>query len=103
MLNNYAVSRMLAGDLDGAQRLIAQASAGSNDFPKIANNVAMLSSTTDGGIRTGTGAGDGGQHIRRHGDAALDRSCRDLAECAGRVRFERRDAKGSGRTLWPAP
>ncbi len=44
VLNNYAVSRMLAGDLDGAQRLIAQAQPGSGDFPKIANNVAMLAS-----------------------------------------------------------
>lgn len=44
ILNNYAVSRMLAGDLDGAQRLIAQAQPGSGDFPKIANNVAMLAS-----------------------------------------------------------
>jgi Flp pilus assembly protein TadD len=44
VLNNYAVSRMLAGDLDGAQRLIAQAQAGGGDFPKIGNNVAMLAS-----------------------------------------------------------
>jgi Flp pilus assembly protein TadD len=44
VLNNYAVSRMLAGDLDGAQRLIAQASTNGGDFPKIANNVAMLTS-----------------------------------------------------------
>jgi Flp pilus assembly protein TadD len=44
VLNNYAVSRMLAGDLDGAQRLIAQAQPGGGDFPKIANNVAMLAS-----------------------------------------------------------
>ena len=51
VLNNYAVSRMLAGDLDGAQRLIAQAQSGSGDFPKIGNNVAMLAS-----MRSPTGA-----------------------------------------------
>ncbi|MGD0141836.1 MAG: tetratricopeptide repeat protein [Rhizomicrobium sp.] len=49
VLNNYAVSRMLAGDLDGAQRLIAQASAGGGDYPKVANNVAMLASMRPSG------------------------------------------------------
>jgi Flp pilus assembly protein TadD len=42
VLNNYAVSRMLAGDLPGAQRLLAQATASGADNPKIANNVEML-------------------------------------------------------------
>jgi Flp pilus assembly protein TadD len=44
VLNNYAVSRMLAGDLDGAQRLLAQASQTGSDYPKIASNLAMLAS-----------------------------------------------------------
>jgi len=43
VLNNYAVSRMLDGDLPGAQRLLARASASdSTANPKIANNVQML-------------------------------------------------------------
>lgn len=44
VLNNYAVSRMLAGDLDGAQRLLAQASAADSGDGKIAANLAMLAS-----------------------------------------------------------
>lgn len=44
VLNNYAVSRMLAGDLDGAQRLLAQASSAGGANDKIANNLAMLAS-----------------------------------------------------------
>ena len=44
VLNNYAVSRMLAGDLDGAQRLLAQASAAGAGNDKIANNLALLAS-----------------------------------------------------------
>jgi Flp pilus assembly protein TadD len=44
VLNNYAVSRMLTGDLPGAQRLLAQASMAGDANPKIANNVAMLTS-----------------------------------------------------------
>lgn len=49
ILNNYAVSRMLAGDLNGAQRLLAQASASGGGDPKIANNVAMLASMRPAG------------------------------------------------------
>jgi hypothetical protein len=41
LLNNYAMSRMLAGDLPGAQTLIAQAQAAGND-PKIAHNAALM-------------------------------------------------------------
>jgi Flp pilus assembly protein TadD len=42
VLNNYAVSRMLAGDLNGAQRLLAQASSSGDADPKIAENLAVL-------------------------------------------------------------
>jgi Flp pilus assembly protein TadD len=42
VLNNYAVSRMLAGDLVGARRLFAQTSPSSD--PKIAANLAVLDS-----------------------------------------------------------
>jgi Flp pilus assembly protein TadD len=41
LLNNYAMSRMLAGDLPAAQALIAQAQAAGND-PKIAHNAALM-------------------------------------------------------------
>ncbi len=41
LLNNYAMSRMLAGDLPGAQALIAQAQTAGND-PKIAHNAALM-------------------------------------------------------------
>ncbi len=41
LLNNYAMSRMLAGDLPAAQTLIAQAQAAGND-PKIAHNAALM-------------------------------------------------------------
>ncbi len=44
VLNNYAVSRMLAGDYAGAQRLLAAASAEVSGNPKIANNLAKLAS-----------------------------------------------------------
>ncbi|MBI3678141.1 MAG: tetratricopeptide repeat protein [Proteobacteria bacterium] len=42
VLNNYAVSRMLAGDLDGAQTLLAQAAAQGTQYAKIGNNVQMV-------------------------------------------------------------
>lgn len=42
VLNNYAVSRMLAGDLDGAQRLLAEASSSGGADPKIAQNLSVL-------------------------------------------------------------
>jgi Flp pilus assembly protein TadD len=42
VLNNYAVSRMLAGDLDGAQTLLAQAAAQGTPYAKIANNAQMV-------------------------------------------------------------
>ncbi|MGH3266351.1 MAG: hypothetical protein ACRDNS_30655, partial [Trebonia sp.] len=41
LLNNYAMSRMLAGDLPGAQRLIARAQAAGDD-PKITHNAALM-------------------------------------------------------------
>ncbi len=44
VLNNYAVSRMLAGDYDNAQRLLVQASQTGSGDPKIANNLALLAS-----------------------------------------------------------
>jgi Flp pilus assembly protein TadD len=44
VLNNYAVSRMLAGDYAGAQRMLAQASAHGATDPKIAMNAAKLAS-----------------------------------------------------------
>jgi Flp pilus assembly protein TadD len=44
VLNNYAVSRMLAGDYVGAQRLLAQASAQGGDNAKIALNAEKLAS-----------------------------------------------------------
>jgi len=44
ILNNYGLSRMLAKDLDGAQRLFAQAQATPNANPRIAGNVALLTS-----------------------------------------------------------
>lgn len=47
VLNNYAVSRMLAGDLAGAQRLLAQASSHAPvgvSEAKITNNLELLAS-----------------------------------------------------------
>jgi Flp pilus assembly protein TadD len=44
VLNNYAVSRMLAGDYAGAQRLLAEASAHGGTDPKIAMNAEKLAS-----------------------------------------------------------
>jgi Flp pilus assembly protein TadD len=42
VLNNYAVSRMLAGDYDGAQKLLAQAQAAGASNPKVASNLQLL-------------------------------------------------------------
>jgi len=42
VLNNYAVSRMLAGDYDGAQKLLAQAAPGAASNPKIAANMQAV-------------------------------------------------------------
>ena len=42
VLNNYAVSRMLAGDYDGAQKLLAQAQAAGANNPKVASNLQLL-------------------------------------------------------------
>jgi Flp pilus assembly protein TadD len=42
VLNNYAVSRMLAGDLDGAQKLLMQAQASGSNNPKVASNLQLL-------------------------------------------------------------
>ena len=45
VLNNYALSRMLAKDPDGARKLIARAeSAGGGADPKIARNITMIQS-----------------------------------------------------------
>ena len=47
VLNNYALSRMLAKDPDGAKRLIAIAeNAGGGTDPKIAHNIAMIKGLT---------------------------------------------------------
>ena len=42
VLNNYAVSRMLAGDFNGAQKLLTQAQATGTANPKIASNLQLL-------------------------------------------------------------
>jgi len=42
VLNNYAVSRMLVGDLDSAQRMLAQAKAAGAANPKVASNLDEL-------------------------------------------------------------
>lgn len=44
VLNNYAVSQMLAGHLDAAQTMLAQAKAGNDSNPKIAGNLNMVAS-----------------------------------------------------------
>jgi Flp pilus assembly protein TadD len=44
VLNNYALSRAASGDLEGAQRMMAQAAAVPNANPTIAHNVAMIAS-----------------------------------------------------------
>ncbi len=44
VLNNFALSRMQAGDLSGARQLLAQAQAAGGADPKIASNVALLAS-----------------------------------------------------------
>jgi Flp pilus assembly protein TadD len=44
VLNNYALSRMQAGDSAGARQLMAQASSAGGADPKIAQNVALLAS-----------------------------------------------------------
>lgn len=52
VLNNYALSRVAAGDLDGAKRMIAQAAATPGANPKIAGNVTMIASLTPVGGAT---------------------------------------------------
>jgi len=42
VLNNLAVSRMLAGDLDGAQQYLQQAQASGGSNPKVASNLQTL-------------------------------------------------------------
>jgi Flp pilus assembly protein TadD len=42
VLNNYAVSRMLAKDYNSAQRLLMQAQAAGGNLPKIASNLQLL-------------------------------------------------------------
>jgi Flp pilus assembly protein TadD len=51
VLNNYAVSRMLAGDYAGAQRLLTAASAEDSANQKIANNLAKLASLKGPALR----------------------------------------------------
>ncbi|MDB5739447.1 MAG: hypothetical protein JWP16_487 [Alphaproteobacteria bacterium] len=47
VLNNYALSRMLSKDPDGARKLIARAElAGGGDDPKIARTIAMMKGLT---------------------------------------------------------
>ena len=48
VLNNYAMSRMLAGDLPAAQQLIARANAAGGADPKIAHNVELMASLAKG-------------------------------------------------------
>ena len=45
ILNNYGMSRMLAGDTDAARALMTQAKASGSTDPKIASNLALLEST----------------------------------------------------------
>ncbi|MGZ6007562.1 MAG: tetratricopeptide repeat protein, partial [Rhizomicrobium sp.] len=45
ILNNYAMSRMLAGDTTNARALMIQAKASGSPDPKIAANLAILDST----------------------------------------------------------
>ncbi len=49
VLNNYAMSKMLAGDMTGAQMLFAQ-TQGTSD-PRVANNAAMLAEIEAGTAR----------------------------------------------------
>lgn len=42
VLNNYAVSRMLAHDLNGAEKLLRQAQASGGTNPKLTSNLALL-------------------------------------------------------------
>ena len=44
VLNNAALSRMQAGDLAGAEKLLQQAAPGSTQFPRIAQNLALVQS-----------------------------------------------------------
>jgi len=48
VLNNYALSRMQAGDLVAAHQLLTQASASGGADPKITRNMALLASLTPG-------------------------------------------------------
>jgi Flp pilus assembly protein TadD len=45
ILNNYGMSRMLAGDPNGARALMLQAKASGSTDPKIESNLALLEST----------------------------------------------------------
>jgi len=44
VLSNAAMSRMLAGDLDGSEQLLAQVPGGAKENPKIEANIALLQS-----------------------------------------------------------
>jgi Flp pilus assembly protein TadD len=52
VLNNYAMSRMLAGDLPMAEQLIARANAVGGADPKIAHNVELMASLAKGSSAT---------------------------------------------------
>ncbi|HEV7822136.1 MAG TPA: SPOR domain-containing protein, partial [Burkholderiales bacterium] len=42
VLNNAALSHMQSGDLDGAEQLLMQASPGTADYPRIAQNLTLV-------------------------------------------------------------
>ncbi|HWU26789.1 MAG TPA: tetratricopeptide repeat protein [Rhizomicrobium sp.] len=50
VLNNFAMSRMLAGDLEGARRLMAKVGGSGN--PKIAANIELLAGMHNTAVRT---------------------------------------------------
>lgn len=58
VLNNYALSRMMANDPDMARRLIAQAqSAGGASDPKIARNIELVNKLAPPALKTATDTG----------------------------------------------
>src|SRR6185437_4152667 len=48
VLNNNALSHMLSGDLDGAEKLLRQASPFAAAYPRIAQNLALVESLKAG-------------------------------------------------------
>lgn len=64
VLNNYALSRMLAKDPDGARKLIARAEmAGGASDPKIARNIAMIKKLAPDAADTGYAANAPAAHV----------------------------------------